>query len=563
MNVFARCFLNIICIVASAACLCSCDSSSGNVSGMPWHTGDGTVDSLLDLADRLETSETYEEDRLRFVLGRIDSIVSECASPGMESVHTFVSNRLLVLDGLTDDIKATDSVAVELLDHKANPYLKARLRLHMAQHDSDLESKTDALFGILPDFIDARDSMRVVETLYELNTAYWRVWDNETQTEYMHEILNYVPYNLPTLKAVIRSNIVRLERNRKDTAAYLASLDTLRLEKKLMELAPALGLTVYSDLYRLRRRSPDLDTAQKYMEKLEIEHDASRVYLIQRLAQAVAASLPDSAAKFAAPLALRIGDDDTPIDMESMRALIPYYELIGDSVAKKAMATRLEAARRSAAVYERALKMARMNADRRIGELREYSESVHARKRVRTVGIVSVLVLCVVLIPAVFVIIWIRKRHRHEDSRLKNDLENARRRLTVAQMRSAEKENAISSALQDLENMTGNNDSAHEQTDALRRKLRLHLTGDDDWERFSVVFTEMRPGFVDNLKNEYPQLTRGDIRLCCLLDMDLDTKHIAQLLMIRPESVKKHRQRLRAKFGITPDVKWSDFFSRF
>ena len=111
--------------------------------------------------------------------------------------------------------------------------------------------------------------------------------------------------------------------------------------------------------------------------------------------------------------------------------------------------------------------------------------------------------------------------------------------------------------------MSGSQQNATEQTDELRRRLRLQLTGDDDWERFSAVFTEMRPGFVDNLKREYPQLTRGDIRFCCLLDMDLDTKHIAQLLMIRPESVKKHRQRLRAKFGITPDVKWSDFFASF
>lgn len=45
--------------------------------------------------------------------------------------------------------------------------------------------------------------------------------------------------------------------------------------------------------------------------------------------------------------------------------------------------------------------------------------------------------------------------------------------------------------------------------------------------------------------------------------MELETKHIAQLLNIRPESVKKHRQRLRAKFALGPDVKWSDFFANF
>ena len=115
--------------------------------------------------------------------------------------------------------------------------------------------------------------------------------------------------------------------------------------------------------------------------------------------------------------------------------------------------------------------------------------------------------------------------------------------------------------LEDLDKMRAGND--HADPEALRRKLRLQLTGDDNWERFAAIFTDMRPGFIDRLKQKYPQLTQGDVRLCCLLDMELETKHIAQLLNIRPESVKKHRQRLRAKFGLTPDVKWPSFFSNF
>lgn len=51
--------------------------------------------------------------------------------------------------------------------------------------------------------------------------------------------------------------------------------------------------------------------------------------------------------------------------------------------------------------------------------------------------------------------------------------------------------------------------------------------------------------------------------MCALLSMDMDTKHIARILGINPESVKKHRQRLRAKFGIPPGVDWPQFLSRF
>lgn len=73
----------------------------------------------------------------------------------------------------------------------------------------------------------------------------------------------------------------------------------------------------------------------------------------------------------------------------------------------------------------------------------------------------------------------------------------------------------------------------------------------------------MHPDFPENLRRACPALTKGDIRMCALLSMDMDTKHIARILGINPESVKKHRQRLRAKFGIPPGVDWPQFLSRF
>ncbi len=531
---------------------------------MPWETGDRAIDSLLDLSDAIEIADVYDGERLRLTLESIDSAASRKAGDGvLAAAAAFARSRLQEFASGPHDTQATDSAALALLPRDKASYLRARLLLHMAVGETDPERKTDILFGILPAFLDARDSIHVVETLYELNMAYGRVWDAPTQIEYLNEIIRYVPDSLPALKAIMHSNIIRLERNRADTASYLVSLDSLRLERRLMRLAPPLGIMVYSDLYRLRGNEKDLDTAGHYVGRLLIEHDAERVYHIQRLARAIMSAQPDSAAVHADILARRMSDNDDGIDMESMRALIPYYEFTGDKENADSMRRRLASAQRSADAYERALKMARMNADRRIAEFRDYSESSNSRRHFRAVAITVGIVLLTVLGPAAWLIIRLRRRHRQEDSVLKNDLENTKRRLTVAQMRTAEKERAISSVLEELDSNAEKNNEESIDTDALKRKLRLQLTGDDQWERFSAIFTEMRPGFVDNLKREFPQLTKGDIRLCCLLDMGLETKHIAQLLMIRPESVKKHRQRLRAKFGITPDVHWETFLANF
>lgn len=541
-----------------------CGGEKADSGAMPWNTGDSRIDSLLDLADAIEIADVYDSERLRRTLVSIDSIASSRkSSPGISAGGTYARSRLQEFEKNPADVHLLDSTALSHIKDTPHPYLRSRLLLHMAINEPDLEEKTDILFGILPAFIDARDSMRVVETLYELNMAYGRVWDGPTQIEYLNEIIRYVPDSLPALKAIMHSNIIRLERNRADTAAYLATLDSMRLERGLMHLAPPLGIIVYSDLYRLRGNEKDLDTAGYYADRLLIEHDAERVYRIQCLARAIEAKRPDSASIHADIIAKRISDNDDGIDMESMRALIPYYKFVNDKENADSMRRRLASARRSADAYERALKMARMNADRRIAEFRDYSESSNSRRHLRAVAITVGIVLLVVAGPTVWLIVYLRRRHRQEDSVLINDLENTKRRLTVAQMRTAEKERAISSVLEELDNNSEKSTDDPIISAALKQKLKLHLTGDDQWERFSAIFTEMRPGFVDNLKREFPQLTKGDIRLCCLLDMGLETKHIAQLLMIRPESVKKHRQRLRAKFGITPDVPWDAFLANF
>ena len=84
--------------------------------------------------------------------------------------------------------------------------------------------------------------------------------------------------------------------------------------------------------------------------------------------------------------------------------------------------------------------------------------------------------------------------------------------LLLDALKSVEKDRAINSLLEDRDKIRADND--HADPEALRRKLRLQLTGDDNWERFAAIFTDMRPGFIDRLKQKYPQLTQGDMRHC-------------------------------------------------
>lgn len=68
--------------------------------------------------------------------------------------------------------------------------------------------------------------------------------------------------------------------------------------------------------------------------------------------------------------------------------------------------------------------------------------------------------------------------------------------------------------------------------------------------------------FQKRLKNQYPNLSSYDLRLCTYLKANLSTKEIATLLNITPDSAKKAKHRLRKKLRIKPEEPISRVFAR-
>jgi DNA-binding CsgD family transcriptional regulator len=57
--------------------------------------------------------------------------------------------------------------------------------------------------------------------------------------------------------------------------------------------------------------------------------------------------------------------------------------------------------------------------------------------------------------------------------------------------------------------------------------------------------------FIRNILARYPDLTPAELKLCCLLRMNMATKEMAQLLHISKKTVENQRYRLRRKFGLS------------
>jgi len=97
----------------------------------------------------------------------------------------------------------------------------------------------------------------------------------------------------------------------------------------------------------------------------------------------------------------------------------------------------------------------------------------------------------------------------------------------------------------------------------LIRLIRNAERTDEDWEQFSVHFNHVNEGFFTHLKNQYPDLTPSELKLCAFLRMNLSSKEIAQLMNITIKAVEVGRYRLRKKLKLDPDKNLYEFLLQF
>jgi len=85
----------------------------------------------------------------------------------------------------------------------------------------------------------------------------------------------------------------------------------------------------------------------------------------------------------------------------------------------------------------------------------------------------------------------------------------------------------------------------------------------DSWQRFETSFKSVHEEFYKNLIEDFPNLTPNELKLCAFLKMGLNTKDIASILYLSPDSVKVNRYRLRKKLNLNSDESLQSFFSKY
>lgn len=552
-------------VVLSAAALLSiasgCDSDKAD-KDVKATCGDVRLDSALHVADSIEDTDEPDPAKFAKALDGLAKAASESKSEPASAVAKWARGKKLLLDEDPEGARTEFNSALAEIDSASFPYLYARVGLDFTHTLEDADTvAARTLYSVLPVFIQARDSMRVVETLYSLNALHGNVWDTPTQRDYLAEAERYVPSSRPLLRDMMRLNVLGLERDCDDNPThYLHILDSLRRDKGMLERVPPAGVMVYTDLYRLRGDTTALDTAAEYAAVTEADspwHPSIWLFRTYSLRRALERSDMDSAAGLVKTIRLQL-EEGTPYDMAMLAELIPYYRRTGENALADSMEKELNYLSREMKAYEKAASISGMKASEKLRRLSSIKDGNQIRGGRGFLLVMIALFALVAVAAAIAVILLQRRRHRRKTEALREQNSIARRDLTAEQLRSTLRGNALSGILASL---SENGEGADADTAKLRSRVKAALGDDSDWERFETIFKGVRPGFLERLEEKYPALTRGEKRLCCLLSLDMDAKQMARLLMIQPDSVKKTRHRLRRKLGMKPDETFTSFFA--
>lgn len=88
---------------------------------------------------------------------------------------------------------------------------------------------------------------------------------------------------------------------------------------------------------------------------------------------------------------------------------------------------------------------------------------------------------------------------------------------------------------------------------AIRNGLTNIEISTKDWERIFMLFDLLYLNFVKRLKEEFPQLTKHDLEICCLVKIGLSNEELSRIFLTASDSATKAKGRLKKRLNLSPE----------
>lgn len=236
---------------------------------------------------------------------------------------------------------------------------------------------------------------------------------------------------------------------------------------------------------------------------------------------------------------------------DSAYVYLKHAETMRDSIDKTAVTTKI---RQSETIAE-------------IGKYEAMIKQIEKNKRRNEFLLVLLMFTVSAVSAAVCIFLYKKWRKKHieaevkslENKQLSTEIESKDRELTTSAMIIEESHTALKNVRQVLEKSRKDGDISQHDVHEMASIINCYTDSDNDWEAFKSHFNKVHPELLDRMKSANSNLTDTDLKLCAFLYLGIETKHIAKIMSIQPDSVKKARQRLRKKLGIdNPAVRIQD-----
>jgi DNA-binding CsgD family transcriptional regulator len=157
------------------------------------------------------------------------------------------------------------------------------------------------------------------------------------------------------------------------------------------------------------------------------------------------------------------------------------------------------------------------------------------------------------------------KNERLSRQLLENELAGKRNELGKQTADLVRKSRALAAIIEELENQKNELGERYplKLYNRLRSLIEKEFTDDSDWMAFDAYFNSAHQAFIERFRAKYKEITSGDMRLCCLLRMNLSTKEVASILHISIRAVELRRYRLRKRIGLDANTNLVAFLMKF
>ena len=151
-----------------------------------------------------------------------------------------------------------------------------------------------------------------------------------------------------------------------------------------------------------------------------------------------------------------------------------------------------------------------------------------------------------------------------EKEQLEADLRFKSKELSGVVMTNIAHQEFLNSLKEEIQQQKLSGQYTRKNLDKLLVLINQSIVSDEEnWNMFQANFDRIHENFFRNLKQQYPDLTAGDLRFCALLRLNMPTKEIAKLLNISVRGVDAARYRLRKKFNLSQEDSLTDFMINF